>query len=340
MTMKNLIYFILTLILTSCSANAQQSIDIQPLTLISDSLPPIRHVTEMKITGDTLWLVYETEAGFGQRFLRRAVIDRENNALYVGPDVGRKPDGYFMAYMPYPVDGAEEGMLVVNQEDGEIFRVDNGTALIRTKKYILSGNSSLPFPMSQYVQDISLVSPDNYVFIGREPNGGEQYAMTANIADEEADTIRKIAVSQQLRTWMPNAGELAYSRKYNRMAFAYRLHPIIDIFAPDGKLIKRVRVGEDTFNPATLGEADFEELNTLHFVDLTTTPEHIFALHWNCKYADAENVAPTIFKIDWDGNIVDRLFNLPTPLYKIAATADGTSLIGWTGHEFVHIPVG
>lgn len=333
--MKNLIIFIFALTLTSCSVNAQQSADAQKLTLTGSALPAIRHVTEMKITGDTLWFVYETEAGFGQRFLRKAVIDRENNTLDVGPDLGRTPDGYFRAYMPYPVDGGEGGMLVVNQEDGEILRVDNDTALIRTKKYILSGNSSLPFPMSQYVQDITLVSPDNYVFIGREPNGGEQYAMAANIADEKSDIIRKIAVSQELCTWMPNAGELEYSHKYNRMAFAYRLHPAIEIFAPDGKLIKRARVGEDTFNPATLGEADFEEMNTLHFVDLTTTPEHIFALHWNCRYADTENVAPTIFKLDWDGSIVDRLINVPTPLYKIAATVDGTAFIGWTGRQFV-----
>ena len=105
----------------------------------------------------------------------------------------------------------------------------------------------------------------------------------------------------------------------------------------DGKPVKQVRICEDTFNPATLDEADFEELNPLHIVDIATTPENIYALHWNFKYADAKDTAPTIFKIDWDGNIVDRWFNVSMPLYKIAV-GDDNSIIGWNGQEFIHIP--
>ncbi len=111
----------------------------------------------------------------------------------------------------------------------------------------------------------------------------------------------------------------------------------MEIFDLDGNLIKQVRIGKDTFEPATLDEADFEDLNRLHIVDIASTPEYIYALHWNFKYADAEVMSPTIFKIDWEGKIVDRLFNVSNPLYKIAV-CDDSSIIGWNGKEFLHIP--
>ncbi len=334
--MRAPILSLFVLLLASCTANAHVTAN-QPLTLIGDRLPPIRHITDMKAVADTLWFVYETEDGFGQRFLRKAVIDQDKNTLDVGPVLGKKSDGYYMAYMPYPVHGLDGNMQVVNQEDGEIFVYENESLLTRSKKFILSNSSTLPFPLSQYVQDVSMVAPDKFVFIGREPNGGTQYALKANITTAQVDTIRRIQLSPELTSWMPNAGELAYSRLHDKLAFAYRLHPIIEIFGMDGKPVKQVRICEDSFNPATLDEADFEELNPLHIVDITTTPNFIYALHWNFKYADAEDTAPTIFKIDWEGKIVDRLFNVPMPLYKIAVS-DDNYIIGWSGQDFVYLP--
>ncbi len=334
--MRAPILSLFVLLLASCTANAHVTAN-QPLTLIGDRLPPIRHITDMKAVADTLWFVYETEDGFGQRFLRKAVIDQDKNTLDVGPVLGKKSDGYYMAYMPYPVHGLDGNMQVVNQEDGEIFVYENESLLTRSKKFILSNSSTLPFPLSQYVQDVSMVAPDKFVFIGREPNGGTQYALKANITTAQVDTIRRIQLSPELTSWMPNAGELAYSRLHDRLVFAYRLHPMIEIFGMDGKPVKQVRICEDTFNPATLDEADFEELNPLHIVDITTTPNFIYALHWNFKYADAEDTAPTIFKIDWEGKIVDRLFNVPMPLYKIAVS-DDNYIIGWSGQDFVYLP--
>lgn len=333
--MRTSILSLFMLLLASCTANAHVTTN-QPFTLIGDSLPPIRHITDMKAVADTLWFVYETVDGFGQRFLRKAVIDQDNNTLDVGPVIGKKPDGYFMVNMPYPVYDIDNNMKVVNQEDGEIFNCAHDSVLTRTKNYILSGNSVLPFPLSQYVQNVYFVSPNNYVFVGREPNGGEQFAMKANVATAEIDSIRKIQLSSELTTWLPNAGELAYSKRYDRLAFAYRLHPIIEIFGMNGKLIKQVRIGEDTFNPNTIAEADFEEMNPLHIVDISVTPQYIYALHWNFKYTDAENTAPTIFKIDWDGNIIDRVSNVPIPLYKITV-CDDNLIIGWNGKEFVSL---
>lgn len=333
--MKILHLLALSLFMSGC-ANAQSSTSTINFDILGDELPAIRHMVDMKIVGDTLLFTYESEDGYGQRLLRRAVIDSMNNTLVVSPDMGKREDGYFASYMPYPFIANDSTIRVVSQDDCEIYTIENDTAFIRSKQYLLTGNSTVPFPISQYVQDVFMTAPDKYIFIGREPKGGRQYAMKADLTTAKIDTIRQINVSPELQSWMPNAGELAYSNKYSRLAFAYKLHPIIEIFDLNGSTIKSVRIGEDTFDPKTLDEADFDTMNSLHTVDLTYTSDYIYALHWNCKYSDAANFAPTIYKMGWDGKIIDRYFNLPYPLYKIAAIND-TTLIGWNGKDFTKI---
>lgn len=306
------------------------------LTITGETLPKIQHLTDMKISGDTLLFVYESRAGFGQRFLRRAVIDTLNNTLDVSPDMGKREDGYYTSYMPYPFIDENGRISVIGQDDCEIFSVANETALVRSKKSLLGGSCVLPFALSQYVQDIFNAGPDKYVFIGREPKGGRQYAMTADLSASRVDTICQISISPELQQWMPNAGELTYSRENNRFAFAYRLHPIFGIFDTSGNLVKSIRIADDTFDKATLEEADFESLNTLHAIDATSTTDYIFLLEWNCKYSEAATTNPTIYKIDWDGSIVDCYDYIPTQLYRIAAI-DELHLIAWTGNEFIRL---
>lgn len=290
----------------------------------------------MKVSGDTLLFVFECEDGYGQRLLRRAIIDNSDNTIKISPDMGKRDDGYYASYMPYPFISDNGAIHVVGQDDSEIFTVENDTAFVSTLQYLMASNSTVPFPLSQYVQDVYMTNTDRYVFIGREPNGGRQYAMTADLTTSKIDTIKQINISPELQAWMPNAGEMVYSDKHNRLAFAYKLHPVVEIFDTDGKTIKSVNIGEYTFDPNTLEEADFETLNILHTVDVTYTPDYIYALHWSCKYSDATNLAPAIYKIDWNGKVIDRYFNMPYPLYRIAAL-DDTRLIGWNGEEFVLI---
>ncbi len=335
--MKILIILICALTLTSCSVNTKQSTDIQDMILSGEKLPSIRHVTEMKITGDTLWFVYETEDGHGQRFLRRALIDCDNHQLIVSSEIGRRDNGYYTSYMPYPFIADNGTIRVVSQDDCEIYSIENDTTLVRTTQYLMEGNSIAPFPLSQYVQDLFTTGPNQYVFIGREPNGGRQYAMKADLTISKIDTIRQINRLSELQAWMSNIGELAYSNKHNRLAFAYKLHPIIEISDMNGNIIKSIRTGEDTFNPRTLEDADLESFNILHNIDVTYNPDYIYTLYWNCRYDEATTKAPTIYKIDWEGNVVKHYSNLPGPLYRIAEY-DNKFIIGWNGNNFVCIP--
>lgn len=321
----------LSLFLTGC-AHAQSTTSMVKLKISGESLPAIRHVTDMKVSGDTLLFVFEREDGYGQRFLRRAIIDSANNTINISPDMGKREDGYYASYMPYPFISDNGTIHIIGQDDCEIFTVENDTAFVRTRQYLMNSNTTVPFPLSQYIQDVYMTKPDRYILIGREPNGGRQYAMTADLTTSKIDTIRQINISPELQSWMPNVGEMVYSAKHNRLAFAYKLHPLIEIFDTDSKTIKSVRIGEDTFEPKTLEEADFDEINNLHTVDITYTPNYIYALYWGFKYAEASSTTPTVYKISWDGKIIEH-YKLSTILYRIAAF-DDSSLIGWSGKGF------
>ncbi len=331
--MKSLLIIVCTLLLTGCT-NAQPTINSTVLKITGNLLPSIQHITDMKMSGDTLLFVYENEEGYGQRCLRRAIVNPIDTTLTVSQDLGKRDDGYYISYMPYPFISSTGTIQVINQEDSEIYTIKNDTAFVKTTQYLMDHHFTLPFPLSQYVQDVFMMSPEKYTFIGREPNGGRQFAITSDLTSSTIDTIRQINVTPELQTWMPNTGEMTYTRKHNRFAFAYKFHPIVEIFDIEGHLINTVRIGDDTFDTKTLDEADFDEQNILHTVDVTSTMDYIYLLHWGYKYSEASIITPTIYKLDWNGKILAHYTAIPKPLYRIAVL-DDTSLIGWNGKEFL-----
>lgn len=175
--MKTLYLLTLTMLLASC-AKAQPNIDAVRLDCTGQTLPKIRHMIEMKVLSDTLFFVYECDEGFGQRILRRATIDKQNHRLVIGPEIGRRGNGSYVSFMPYPFVGEGGKMSVAGQDDGEIYKLADDSVLVRTKTNLFK--AKVPLAISQYAQDIFSVSPNKYVFIGREPAGGAQYAMSVD----------------------------------------------------------------------------------------------------------------------------------------------------------------
>lgn len=323
------------LLLAACATTGPTPL-LSEFDLTGAPLPQIRHVTEMKVSGDTLLFVHDSEESQGLLFLRRAFIDLADNHLDISPEIGKKDDGYYMSYMPYPFIGTDAGVHVISQDDGEIYDITDDTALVRTKRYLMNVETEVPIPLSGYVQNVFMTAPERYVFIGREPNGGRQYAMRDDLESSRIDTIRQIAISADLQTWMPNVGEMVFSPKRDRLTFAYRLHPIVEVFSMDGSLLKSTRLGQDTFDRSTLNEADFEDPNPLHTVDLTYTSDYIYALYWSYRYDERATRFPSIIKFDMEGNIIERYSDIPSPLCRIAAISD-SRFIGWTGNRFILI---
>ncbi|MDE6668074.1 MAG: hypothetical protein K2K26_00150 [Muribaculaceae bacterium] len=330
--MKSLPLIFLILLSSGCVAAQSDSAALIPFEIKGDSLPPIRHITDMKISGDTLFFVYEREDGVGRRFLRWALIHPTTHTLTLGPDIG-----IGTSYMPYPFTDSDGKIKVVSQDDGEIYDITPEGTLQPTRRRIFSSESSSPVPLSSYLSDVHTISPGKYIFLGRQPKGGPQYIMTADI-NARIDTIHQTSLSPELTAWMPNLGKLIYSDTHSRMAFAYLFHPVIEILTSDGTILTTTEIGYHTFNPSTLDEADFESLNPFHTVSITQTSDYLYALHWGYPYSKAELMNPTVFQLDWNGKIINRYFNVPSPLYNIAAYND-TTLIGWTGTRFIQIPI-
>lgn len=330
--MKILPSIFLIILSPGCAATQSVPAALIPFEIKGDTLPPIRHITDMKISGDTLFFVYERENGFGQRFLRRALIDPKAHTLTLSKDIGSD-----ISYMPYPFIGTNGNVQVVSQDNGEIYNITSDANLQFTERRIFSPDSPSPVPLSNYINDIYTVAPDKYIFLSHQPKGGPQYITTSD-TNSRIDTIHQTSISSDLTAWMPNLDKLIYSDSNHRIAFAYLFHPVIEILTPDGTILTTTEIGTRTFNPSTLDEADFESLNPFHTIDITPTRNYLYALHWAYIYSKAESMNPTIFQLDWDGKIINRYFNVPRPLYNIAAY-DDTHLIGWTGTHFIQIPV-
>lgn len=87
--MKVFLIMALTLFMSGC-ANAQSTPTPIKLDVVGESLPTIKHINDMKMKGNTLLFVYESEDGDGQRLLRRAVVDIKSHTLRVSPDMGKR----------------------------------------------------------------------------------------------------------------------------------------------------------------------------------------------------------------------------------------------------------
>ncbi|MDE5878329.1 MAG: hypothetical protein K2H47_12645, partial [Muribaculaceae bacterium] len=330
--MKILPSIFLILLSSGCTAAQSDPAALIPFEIKGDTLPPIRHITDMKISGDTLFFVYERENGFGQRFLRRAIIDSKAHTLTLSQDIGSE-----ISYMPYPFIGTEGNVKIVSQDNGKIYNITSDANLQSTGSHIFSSATPSPVPLSNYINDIYTVAPDKYIFLSRQPKGGPQYITTSD-TNSRIDTIHQTSISSDLTAWMPNLGKLTYSDSNHLLAFAYLFHPVIEFLTTDGAITATTEIGPHTFNPSTLDEADFESLNPFHTIDITPTRNYLYVLHWGYLHSKAEFIDPTIFQLDWNGKIINRYFNIPRPLYNIAAY-DDTYLIGWTGTHFIQIPV-
>lgn len=65
--MKILSLIALSLFMSGC-ANAQSTTTTAKLKISGESLPAIRQVTDMKVSGDTLLFVFECEDGYSNGF--------------------------------------------------------------------------------------------------------------------------------------------------------------------------------------------------------------------------------------------------------------------------------
>lgn len=75
------ILILCALAFASCIGAKTAPISTASIEIKGEPLPAIRHMIDMKMSGDTLLFVFEGNDGYGQRFLRRAVVDTLRNTF-------------------------------------------------------------------------------------------------------------------------------------------------------------------------------------------------------------------------------------------------------------------
>ncbi len=293
----------------------------------------------MKAAGDALYCVYENDGSFGQRMLGCFTINSRNRSLSYNGDFGKMPDGYWQTYMPYPFMSPAGELTVAGMDDGRVYKPGHGLSLYPGQRYLIGTGSSTSYPLSMYVSDIFQLTVDDYIYVGRQPKGGIQAALRTDCATMEITEIKPLIADQRYPSWIVNTGEMIYNSREKICAYAYRLFPKIDFFDLDGNTINSVIFAIDSFDPSTIDMADTETLNPIHFIDLTQTASHIYALYCGTTIADAmsENAGSTIYRLDSDGKVAGT-YSVGIFIRNFAAIND-TTFIAWTGSQFLFIKI-
>ena len=300
-----------------------------------DSIPQeLAHVIDMKIMGDTLWLSYETHSGMGQRFLKAYTIDYQCDSLkYIGEPC-RRDDGYYHSYMPYVFTMPDGAPGLVSQDECALFSIADNLSVKPMRKYVIDSGMNMPFPLTSYVGDIFALADERYIFTAREPAGGAVWAMTTDFSTNKISPVRRLAHLPDEISWVANTGELACWPSKSICAYAYKLYPCIDFFTTAGDTIASVQVASETFDPATLVEADAEDSNILHFIDTAQSSDRLYALYWGKTYADMRkdsdrgSAKSRLFQFDLQGNLLN-VKELPGQIYKIAVDSHRNRIVAF-----------
>ena len=95
-----------------------------------------------------------------------------------------------------------------------------------------------------------------------------------------------------------------------------------------------MQVASETFDPATLVEADAEDSNILHFIDTAQSSDRLYALYWGKTYADMRkdsdrgSAKSRLFQFDLQGNLLN-VKELPGQIYKIAVDSHRNRIVAF-----------
>lgn len=317
----------------SISAHSLQSISMEALDI--DSMPQISHIIDMKLQNDTLFLTYENHEEMGQQFLKAYLYDHNKKKLTLIKEMCRMDNGYYQSYMPGIILNPYGGLELVGKDECKIYNVDHNLYITPTHRHLTGAELKMPFALTSYVTDVSKIDSDRYVFIARKPRGGSQSAFITDFADSTVTEIKKLAYNPEYDSWIANTGKMVYNHSEKTMAFAYRLHPCIEFFYINGGLVKSLKIGTDTFMPETLEDADTENMNIIHFIDIDCSKETLFALYMGKKYNEILPSDHTLLYIfDFEGKKMKE-YDIPAVITNLATSGDGKTIISYDGNKFI-----
>ena len=328
-----------------CSANRDikyVSADLQVIEV--DSMPDIKILSEIRVRNDQVYLTYESKGEYGQRHIKQYVYDNKFQSLSYDKELFKKYDGCYQLFVPSLFEDDKGDLYSFDRDMPSVYSVSADGMAVPTRNSLITTKAKTPYTLVQEVRQAFSKSQDEFLFIGREPFGGEQaLLLSRNYTDSIiVDEICKITYDKEFPSWMINFGKATYNQQKQVLAFAYQLYPTIQFFKLEEDHIFKSSLPQSQYLELQTEGADIWEQNCVQYKDITSNENHIYALYWGetfeTVYRERKNNAGTsqIMQYDWDGNLLS-IYKVDKCLETVGVSSDDGYIICYDGDKIYHL---
>lgn len=328
-----------------CSANRDikyVSADLQVIEV--DSMPDIKILSEIRVRNDQVYLTYESKGEYGQRHIKQYVYYNKFQSLSYDKELFKKDDGCYQLFVPSLFEDDKGDLYSFDRDMPSVYSVSADGMAVPTRNSLITTKAKTPYTLVQEVRQAFSKSQDEFLFIGREPFGGEQaLLLSRNYTDSIiVDEICKITYDKEFPSWMINFGKATYNQQKQVLAFAYQLYPTIQFFKLEEDHIFKSSLPQSQYLELQTEGADIWEQNCVQYKDITSNENHIYALYWGetfeTVYRERKNNAGTsqIMQYDWDGNLLS-IYKVDKCLETVGVSSDDGYIICYDGDKIYHL---
>lgn len=336
---------VVVLAVVGCSANRDIKYVSAELQVIEvDSMPDIKILSEIRVRNNQVYLTYESKGEYGQRHIKQYVYDNKFQSLSYDKELFKKDDGCYQLFVPSLFEDDKGDLYSFDRDMPSVYSVSADGMAVPTRNNLITTKAKTPYTLVQEVRQAFSKSQDEFLFIGREPFGGEQaLLLSRNYTDSIiVDEICKITYDKESPSWMINFGKATYNQQKQVLAFAYQLYPTIQFFKlKEGQIFKSSLPQSQYLELQTEG-ADIWEQNCVQYKDITSNENHIYALYWGesfeTAYRERKNNAGTsqIMQYDWDGNLLS-IYKVDKCLENIGVSSDNDYIICYDADKIYYL---
>lgn len=336
---------VVVLAAVGCSANRDikyVSADLQVIEV--DSMPNIKILSEIRVRNDQVYFTYESKGEYGQRHIKQYVYDNKFQSLSYDKELFKKDDGCHQLFVPSLFEDDKGDLYSFDRDMPSVYSVSADGMAVPTRNSLINTKAKTPYTLVQEVRQAFSKSQDEFLFIGREPFGGEQaLLLSRNYTDSIiVDEICKITYDKEFPSWMINFGKATYNQQKQVLAFAYQLYPTIQFFKLEEDHIFKSSLPQSQYLELQTEGADIWEQNCVQYKDITSNENHIYALYWGetfeTVYRERKNNAGTsqIMQYDWDGNLLS-IYKVDKCLETVGVSSDDGYIICYDGDKIYHL---
>lgn len=331
---------VVVLAAVGCSANRDikyVSADLQVIEV--DSMPDIKILSEIRVRNDQVYLTYESKGEYGQRHIKQYVYDNKFQSLSYDKELFKKDDGCYQLFVPSLFEDDKGDLYSFDRDMPSVYSVSADGMAVPTRNSLINTKAKTPYTLVQEVRQAFSKSQDEFLFIGREPFGGEQaLLLSRNYTDSIiVDEICKITYDKEFPSWMINFGKATYNSHKQIVAYAFQLYPVIQfINVNNAKEESFVKLEDVEYFNIKIEGADIWEQNPVQFKDITSNEKYIYALFWGKTFTAVNNDRQLdkgmskIIKYDWEGNVI-ATYTINRYLENIGVSNENSCIIGYDG---------